>query len=223
MHAQSPIPASLHAVMNSVNRLEFRWLGRVEYVPIWRELQLRAAATADGTASESIFACEHEPVYTTGRRGIDTRVGRKLPAPVVKTDRGGEMTFHGPGQLMLYPVIDLRGRHIGIKRYVDLLEQSCIDLLLQLDIASERRCGFPGVWTERGKIAALGVRVSRGIASHGMALNIDVDHHWFDAINPCGLQSGVVNMAALASPPPLPDLANRWQESFQQLLATAVR
>jgi len=201
-----------------MSTLEFHWLGRVGYKPVWAELKQRTAAIADGSAAEVIFACEHEPVYTTGRRGIDTRRGSALPAAVINTDRGGEMTFHGPGQLMLYPVIDLRSRSLGVKQYVQLLEQSCIDLLQSLGVASQRRCGFPGVWTEGGKIAALGVRVSRGIAYHGMALNVDVDHRWFAAINPCGLQSGTVNLAALTSPPPLYDLALHWQSSLQRLL-----
>ncbi len=198
--------------------MEFQWLGRAAYIPVWQQLQQQAAAIADGNASEIIYACEHEPVYSTGRRGIDTRLGSDLPAPVVQSDRGGEMTFHGPGQLMLYPVINLRQRKVGVKRYVHLLEQSCIELLEQFDLAARRRCGFPGVWIEDKKIAALGVRVSRGIAYHGMALNIDLQPGWFEAIHACGLRTGIVNLASFITPPDLPIIAKQWQSIFQKQL-----
>jgi len=194
------------------------WLGEQPYEQVWRMLYERADAVAAGWAEEIIYSCEHEPVYTTGRRGIDNRLGPELPAPVVHSDRGGEMTFHGTGQIMLYPVIHLRRREIGVKQYVFLLEQSCIDLLKALGVDAKRNCGFPGVWTGRGKIAALGVRVSRGVAYHGMALNVDVDPKWFAAINPCGLQSGVVSVSGFVEPMPLSELAERWQCSFQSLL-----
>jgi len=133
---------------------------------------------------------------------------------VICSDRGGEMTFHGPGQVMLYPVIHLRRCNIGVKQYVHLLEQSCIDLLGESGMHVKRNCGFPGVWTERGKIAALGVRVSRGVAYHGMALNVHVDPDWFDAIKPCGLQINAVSMSDFIKPLSLPELAQRWHICF---------
>ncbi|MDQ7000660.1 MAG: hypothetical protein Q9M12_07255, partial [Mariprofundus sp.] len=102
--------------------LEQRWLGRQAYGFVWELLQHRAAEIADGHGREVVFSCEHDPVYTTGKRGVDNRSGAELPAPVVYSDRGGEMTFHGPGQIMLYPVIHLRKRGIGVKQYVHILE-----------------------------------------------------------------------------------------------------
>jgi len=203
-----------------MNILEFRWLALQPYEPVWQCLHARADAIADGHSDEVIYSCEHEPVYTTGRRGVDNRLGIELPAPVVQSDRGGEMTFHGPGQLMLYPVINLRKRGLGVKQYVSLLEQSCINLLKELDVDAGRNCGFPGVWTDKGKLAALGVRVSRGVAYHGMALNVDVDPEWFAAINPCGLHSGIVSVSGFTDPLPLPELAESWQARFQSLLST---
>ncbi len=194
--------------------MKYQWMGRQAYAPVWRQLQQRAWDVAAGKCSEIIFSCEHEPVYTTGKRGVDNRLGAELPAPVVQTDRGGEMTFHGPGQIMLYPVIHLRHRGIGVKQYVHLLEASCIDLLGEFGVEATRRNGFPGVWTGRGKIAALGVRVSRGVAYHGMALNVDVDDRWFAAINPCGLQSGVASMSGFIDPLPLSALAMCWQSGL---------
>jgi len=198
--------------------MEFQWLGRQAYEPVWRRLQRHAEAVADGCACEMVMSCEHEPVYTTGKRGVDNRLHATLPAPVVCSDRGGEMTFHGPGQIMLYPIIHLRQRRLGVKQYVSMLEQSCIDVLDTAGVHAARRCGFPGVWTAQGKIAALGVRVSRGVAYHGMALNVDVDPDWFAAINPCGLQTGVVSMSAFVKPLAFVDLAQCWQRRFTGLL-----
>lgn len=185
---------------------------------MWSSLQARAAAVADGSAAEIIWTCEHEAVYTTGRRGIDNRLGGELPAPMIATDRGGEMTFHGPGQIMLYPVIDLRQRAMSVRDYVHLLEQSCIDLLAGLGVDADRRSGFPGVWLEKGKIAALGVRVTRGVAYHGMALNVDVDARWFAAIDPCGLGLPAISLARRITPPPSQGLADCWNSCFVKLL-----
>ncbi|GAV19456.1 lipoyl(octanoyl) transferase [Mariprofundus micogutta] len=198
--------------------MEYQWLAVQPYEPVWQMLHARADAVAAALQNEIIYCCEHEPVYTTGRRGVDNRLGAVLHAPVVHSDRGGEMTFHGTGQIMLYPVIHLRNREIGVKRYVHLLEQSCIELLKESGIDAKRNCGFPGVWTEKGKIAALGVRITKGVAYHGMALNVDVDPKWFAAINPCGLCSAAVSISDFTEPQALSDLANRWQNSFQTLL-----
>jgi len=196
----------------SKRQMQVGWLGRVSYGEIWEQMQRQAELASRSAADELIWLCEHEPVYTTGKRGIDNRRGSSLPAELVRTDRGGETTFHGPGQLMLYPVICLRRRGIGVKQYVRLLEASCIDLLASRHVRAYRRCGFPGVWTEQGKIAALGVRVRCGVAYHGMALNVDVNPRWFAAINPCGLQMDVVNLVDYVKPLPLPALAQRWQD-----------
>jgi len=203
-------------MLRHMTTLSYSWLGRQPYTLLWQRLQTHAAEVAAGAAGEILFCCEHEPVYTTGRRGIDNRLHAELPAPVVQSDRGGEMTFHGPGQIMLYPVIDLRRRGIGVKAYVHLLEQACIDLLAASGIRAERRCGYPGVWTGAGKIAALGVRVSRGVAYHGMALNVAVAPHWFAAINPCGMQRRAVSIIeCIDTAPALPELAGHWRRCFE--------
>ncbi|PIP02382.1 MAG: lipoyl(octanoyl) transferase [Zetaproteobacteria bacterium CG12_big_fil_rev_8_21_14_0_65_54_13] len=200
-------------------RPAWHWLGRQPYLPLWHQMQQRAADIAAGSAAEEIWACEHDPVYTTGRRGIDNRTMRELPAQLIRIDRGGETTFHGPGQLLLYPVIDLRRRSIGVRDYVHMLEHSCIDLLTAFDIDAGRRCGFPGVWIGSGKVAALGIRVSNGVAYHGMALNLDVDMHWFQAIKPCGLTLSAVNASACAELPSPADMAENWSRRFVSLLA----
>ncbi len=204
----------------SQDDMEWAWLGRRGYMGMWRQLRQRAHDVASDTGSEVVWFCEHEPVYTTGRRGVDNRL-RRLHAPFVRTDRGGETTFHGPGQLLLYPVLHLRARGLGVKAYVHMLEESCIVLLAGFGIDAGRRCGMPGVWTPRGKIAALGIRVARGVAYHGLALNIHVERAWFEAINPCGLGQGVDRMTDWGVSPGMSDLSALWMGHFYRLLGQA--
>lgn len=200
--------------------LHFEWLGVQPYEPIWQRLQQHAAALATHEQGEIIWACEHEPVYTTGRRAVDNRTQDELPAPLIRTDRGGETTFHGTGQLMLYPIIDLKNRGIAPRRYVHLLEQSVIDLLMPMAVHAERICTLPGVWVDGEKIAAIGLRISGGIAYHGMALNVDVKPEWFDPINPCGTGRKSVSLSRWLNPAPdLAPLAGKWSACLQQLLA----
>jgi len=199
--------------------IPFEWLGIQPYEPMWQRLQQRAAEVAAGTATEVIWSCEHEPVYTTGRRAVDNRRQDELPAPLIHSDRGGETTFHGTGQLMLYPVISLKPRQLAPKRYVHLLEQSAIDLLATLDIEAGRICSLPGVWVDSEKIAAIGLRISGGVAYHGMALNVDVKPEWFEPINPCGTGRRSVNMSQLLEQPPeLEPLARQWSAHLSRLL-----
>lgn len=198
--------------------IAWQWLGRRAYPSMWQRLRAHASAVAAEAAEEVIWCCEHEPVYTTGRRGVDNRRHDTLGAPFLRTDRGGETTFHGPGQLMLYPILHLRRRRLGVKAYVHLLEQSCIDLLAEDGIVAERRQGFPGVWTRHGKIAALGLHVAHGVAYHGMALNVHVDARWFAAIDPCGTGLAVDRMVDHGVTPALPALAKRWAAAIERLL-----
>ena len=199
--------------------LPFEWLGRRSYEPTWALLQQRAVAVAAAEASEIIWSCEHEPVYTTGRRAVDNRRQPALPAPLVYTDRGGETTFHGNGQVMLYPIVHLKQRHITPKRYVSLLEQSAINLLATAGVKADRRCGLPGVWTNEGKIVAIGLRIQNGVAYHGMALNVDVAPEWFSAINPCGTGKKSVNLSDYAAKPaPLALIAAQWGDQLNLLL-----
>ena len=189
---------------------------------MWQQLQQRAAEIAAARQDEVVWACEHDPVYTTGRRGIDNRVHAGLDAPLIHTDRGGETTFHGPGQLMLYPVVSLRRHAISPRDYVHLLEQSCIDYLKEMGVNVVRREGLPGVWAEDGKIAAIGLRISQGVAYHGMGLNVDVDAKWFAAINACGTGLSSINLEAkLGRVLPLDSLAKAWAAHFNRRLGKA--
>lgn len=182
-------------------------------------MQQHARAVRHDTASEEVWFCHHPPIYTTGRRGVDNRTRPELPAPLLVTDRGGETTFHGPGQLLCYPIIDLKRRRIAVRRFVALLEESCIGLLAGCRIAAGRRAGLPGVWSARGKIAAIGLRIDDGVSRHGMALNVTTDPAWFAPIRPCGLEAGIDRIADHTSPPPLETLAGSWFRLLVALLS----
>jgi len=197
----------------------FKWLGTQPYESAWEKMKRHAALLTADKAEEVIWACEHEPVYTTGKRAIDNRLDKALPAPLITTDRGGETTFHGHGQVMLYPMIHLRRRALTVRQYIHLLEESAIQTLYHYDIKAERRCGLPGVWTSKGKIVAMGIRVSQGVAYHGMAMNISVDMAYFKAINPCGLSQNSVSMQdSLDALPATKSVAKTWANSLRHLL-----
>lgn len=170
--------------MNLVaERILVRPLGLVDYaltVAAMRKFTL----TRDEATPDELWLLEHPPVYTLGQ-GADPAFGpgAGCPIPVVRSDRGGEITYHGPGQVVLYALVDLARRGIKVKRFVFLLEQAIIDLL---GGRAERRAGAPGVYVGEAKVAALGIRVSRGRAYHGVALNVDMDLSPFAAIAPCG-------------------------------------
>ena len=169
-----------------------RRLGLVEYQEAWAEQQrLAAACREDGDTR--LLLLEHPPTYTFGVRGRQEHLlldpGRlaELGAAVHRVDRGGDVTFHGPGQLVGYPILDLRRWNQGPVWYVRALEQTLIEALARFGVAARRVPKRPGVWVGEAKIAAIGVRVSRGITSHGFALNVDPDLRYFSHIVPCGL------------------------------------
>jgi lipoyl(octanoyl) transferase len=155
-------------------------LGRAEYLPTWQAMREFTRGRNDSTPDE-LWLVEHPPVYTVGQGAAVPAVGNSIP--IVKSDRGGDITYHGPGQAVVYTLVDLARRGIKVKRFVWLLEQCVIDLL---GPRAERRAGAPGIYVGGAKIAALGIRVVRGRAYHGLALNVDMDLTPFSAIDPCG-------------------------------------
>lgn len=158
-----------------------RRLGLVAYGEALRAMREFTAGRNEATPDE-LWLVEHPPVFTLGQ-GSTSRVKRTTSAPVVLSDRGGEITYHGPGQAVLYTLVDLARRRISVKRFVWLLEQAVIELV---GPRAERRPGAPGVYVGGAKLAALGIRVKRGRAYHGLALNVDMDLSPFGAIDPCG-------------------------------------
>ena len=129
----------------------------------------------------------HAPVYTAGRRSVPEDVLAQLDAPLVETDRGGQTTYHGPGQLVGYPIVSLAELGLGPKRYVEAVESALIAALAGYGVSAHREEGLTGVWTDAGKIAAIGVKVSRGVTMHGFALNVATDLRAYEAIVPCGI------------------------------------
>jgi lipoyl(octanoyl) transferase len=177
--------------------------GTVRYQQAW-ELQRRTAEAVRTGALPTLILLDHPPVYTLGARGREANL--LLPveayaargAEVQRSDRGGDVTFHGPGQLVGYPILDLRDYGQGPVWYVRSIEGMLIDVLSRFGIVADRSAGRPGVWVGEKKIAAIGVRVSRGVTTHGFALNVTTDLAWFRDIIPCGLPSaGVTSMQEL--------------------------
>jgi lipoate-protein ligase B len=165
------------------------------------ELQQGTAARVREGADPALILLEHPPTYTLGVRGREEHL---LPgaiqtsgrgAEVVRTNRGGDVTFHGPGQLVAYPIFDLRRLGLAPVSYVRALEAVLIDICARFGVEGERVCGRPGVWTGGAKIAALGVRISRGVTTHGFALNVSTDLSYFADIVPCGIiDAGVTSI-----------------------------
>jgi lipoyl(octanoyl) transferase len=164
-----------------VDEIAVRRLGSVPYLEALAAMREFTAARGDATPDE-IWLVEHPPVYTLGQ-GAKAALKKESSIPLVASDRGGDITYHGPGQAVLYALIDLARRGITVKRFVWLLEQAVIDLV---GARAERRPGAPGVYVGGAKLAALGIRVRRGRAYHGVSLNVDMDLSPFAAIDPCG-------------------------------------
>lgn len=162
-----------------------RDLGRQPYEPVWRAMQRFTDARGDDTPDE-LWVVEHDPVFTLGQAGKPEHVLAPGDIPVVHVDRGGQVTYHGPGQIVAYPLFDLKRLKIGVRDYVRKLEQAIIDTLAEWNIVAVRRDGAPGVYVGDAKIAALGIRVRRGCTFHGLAFNIAMDLSPFHRINPCG-------------------------------------
>jgi len=163
-----------------------RWLGRVDYEPAWRAMQSFTDARDADTADE-IWFLEHAPVFTQGMNGRPEHLLATGDIPVVGIDRGGQVTYHGPGQLVVYPMIDLRRRGIGVRQLVVALENAVIALAARHGITAAGRRDAPGVYVGGRKLASLGLRVRRGSSYHGLALNVDMDLEPFGRINPCGM------------------------------------
>ena len=201
--------------------LAYAWLGQQEYGKFLTRMQQHTRAISIKQGSEQVWFCEHLPVYTTGKRAINNSL-LPLSAPLVITDRGGETTFHGTGQLMMYPMLQLKRYKLSVRDYVHLLEESCIHLLERYGISAVRDCGLPGVWIGQRKIAALGIRVSQGITSHGIALNVSTDLTWFDHINPCGTSRKTTSMQGQGvNQLNLEALSREWFDIFSTILSRA--
>lgn len=205
-------------------------LGLVEYEAAWSEQRRLVEACRQDGCSRLLFV-EHPPTYTLGVRGRDEHLLlsraalSELGAAVHRIDRGGDVTFHGPGQLVGYPILDLRHWGEGPRWYVRALEQTLIDALEPFGIVAGRIKSRPGVWVGGAKIAALGVRVSRGITSHGFALNVDPDLSYFSHIVPCGLPDITITSMAreLGRAPEMPAIIEAVASAFERVFEVAMQ
>lgn len=195
--------------MDQAASIPIQDLGVMAYNDAWRTQQeIHAQVVAGGM--ERILFVEHPPVVTLGRRPnvarhllADETQLAKVGVELVQSDRGGDITFHGPGQLVAYPIIRLTDRGLSVGRYVKCLEDAVLDTLVAFGIDATLDRSAIGVWTERGKICALGTRIRRGVSMHGLALNVTTDLSYFSLIVPCGLSGkAVTSMAELCSPVP---------------------
>lgn len=164
-----------------------RQLGRVEYEPTWRAMQRFTDERGPQTPDE-IWFLEHPPVFTLGLNANVAHVLAPGDIPVVQIDRGGQVTYHGPGQLVVYPLVDLRRAKLGVRDLVTALEQSVIRLASDFGISAECRRGAPGIYVGDKKLGSIGIRVRRGSSYHGLAVNVNLDLEPFHRINPCGYQ-----------------------------------
>ena len=177
-----------------------RDLGRQPYEPVWRAMQGFTDARDTDTPDELWFV-EHDPVFTLGQAGKEEHVLMPGDIPVIHVDRGGQVTYHGPGQIVVYPLLDLKRLKTGVRDYVCKIEQAIIDTLGEWNIGAARKDGAPGVYVNGAKVAALGIRVRRGCSFHGLAFNIAMDLEPFHRINPCGYAGlEVVSMSDLGGP-----------------------
>jgi lipoyl(octanoyl) transferase len=162
-----------------------RDLGRQPYEPVWRAMSAFTDRRGEATVDE-LWVVEHDPVFTLGQAGKPEHVLAAGDIPVVQVDRGGQVTYHGPGQIVVYPLLELRRLGIGVREYVCRIEQAIIDTLGEWNILAERQEGAPGVYVGGAKVAALGIRVRRGCTFHGLAFNVAMDLEPYRRINPCG-------------------------------------
>jgi lipoyl(octanoyl) transferase len=195
-----------------------RHLGRVPYDHAYAAMR-RFTATRNASTADELWLLEHPPVYTVGQAGRLEHLRRETAIPVERVDRGGQITFHGPGQLVAYVLLDLRRRGLTVRRLVTTLEQAVIDLLAGYRIEGERRPGAPGVYVGGAKIAALGLRVRNGCSYHGLALNVAMDLAPFRDIDPCGYAGlQVTQLTALGAAASAADVADRLAASIDAAL-----
>jgi lipoyl(octanoyl) transferase len=201
--------------------LAVRLLGRAAYEPVWEAMKAFTASRGEDTADELWFV-EHPPVFTLGLAALPGHVLDAGGIPVVRIDRGGQVTYHGPGQLLAYVLLDLRRAGLGVKELVRRLEQSVIDLLAGYGVEGARRAGMPGVYVECRKIAAVGLRISRGCSYHGIALNVDAGLEPFLRINPCGYPGlEAARLADLGVRDSMDSVRQRWEATLLALLSSA--
>jgi lipoyl(octanoyl) transferase len=199
--------------------IALRNLGRRPYLPVWQAMR-ELTDNRDETTQDQFWLVEHDPVFTQGQAGKPEHLLMPGDIPVVKTDRGGQVTYHGPGQVVLYPLLDVRRSRLGVRDLVSALENAVIAVLAECSVEARARPDAPGVYVGEAKIASLGLRIRRGASYHGVALNVDVDLAPFQRINPCGYAGMAMTRLAdlIAEPPSTEQVGMRLAHGLAQLL-----
>ncbi|NBS25709.1 MAG: lipoyl(octanoyl) transferase LipB [Gammaproteobacteria bacterium] len=198
--------------------MTFEDLGTVDYESTWSAMNAFTLGRDENQEDECWFL-QHNPVFTLGQAGKPEHILNPHQIPVVNTDRGGQVTYHGPGQLVAYLLVDIKRRKIGIRQLVDLIENSIIELLDGYGIVAATRKGAPGVYVEEKKIAALGLRIKQGCSYHGLSLNVDMDLEPFSYINPCGYPGMSVTQLRELLEEPQENLFKDVQARLQSILS----
>lgn len=198
--------------MSTAEPVVVRHLGKVDYLDSWQKMKDFTDAR-DKSTSDELWFLQHPPVYTLGKNGKPEHVLNRGDIPLINSDRGGQVTYHGPGQIMVYTLLDLNRLNMGVRELVTAIEQTVIDLLASYGVASSARKDAPGVYVNNAKIAALGLRVRKGCSFHGLALNVDMDLEPFSRINPCGYEGlEVVQLKDFVKEIEIPNVVDNLQQ-----------
>lgn len=206
-----------HQLFVDKARLHIRRLGRMEYAPVWHAMQ-DFTNQRTVTSADELWLVEHPPVFTQGQAGRKEHVLAPGDIPVIQADRGGQVTYHGPGQIVAYTLIDIRRLEIGVRELVTAIEEAILVLLDGYSINAQRLAGAPGIYVDGVKIAALGLRIRNGKSFHGLALNVDMDLEPFQRINPCGLQDMQVTQMSAFTQVNIKDVEDRLIASLAAVL-----
>lgn len=198
--------------------LQIRRLGLMAYEPVWRCMQAFTDQRDENTADE-LWLVEHPPVFTQGQAGRAEHILAPGDIPIIQVDRGGQVTYHGPGQIVAYPLIDIKRLNMGVRELVQSIEQAIIDVLKSYDVDAGLIAGAPGVYIDGVKIASLGLRIRKGRSFHGLSFNINMDLEPFQRINPCGFQGlQVTNLSALAEVTSMAEVEDRLIARLSEVL-----
>ncbi|MGR3970287.1 lipoyl(octanoyl) transferase LipB [Shewanella sp. 1180_01] len=198
--------------------LHIRHLGKQDYESVWHAMQ-HYTDTRDSESYDELWIVEHPPVFTQGQAGKSEHILNAGDIPVIQVDRGGQVTYHGPGQLVVYPLLDIKRSKVGVRQLVTHIEQSIVDMLAKYGINAYAKADAPGVYVDERKIASLGLRIRKGCSFHGLALNVDMDLAPFRRINPCGYAGlEMVQCKALGGPQTVIEAGEQLTITFSQLL-----
>ncbi|MDO6619839.1 MULTISPECIES: lipoyl(octanoyl) transferase LipB [unclassified Shewanella] len=198
--------------------LHIRHLGRQDYESVWHAMQ-SYTDNRDSDSNDELWIVEHSPVFTQGQAGKSEHILNPGDIPVIQVDRGGQVTYHGPGQLVVYPLIDIKRSKLGVRQLVNNIEQSIVDMLAMYDVNAYAKADAPGVYVDERKLASLGLRIRKGCSFHGLALNVDMDLAPFLRINPCGYAGlEMVQCKALGGPQTVTEAGDKLIQTLSQVL-----